>query len=47
MVLRVTDAVVADHDITNTVTGHAVTRGARPWTSSASASARCRWNATS
>jgi hypothetical protein len=27
MGLRVTDAVVADHDITNTVTGHAVTRG--------------------
>ena len=28
MSLRVTDAVVADHDLTNTVTGHAVTRGA-------------------
>jgi len=28
MGLRVTDAVVADHDITNTVTGHAVSRGA-------------------
>ena len=28
MGLRVTDAVVADHDLTNTVTGHAVTRGA-------------------
>ena len=28
MGLRVSDAVVADHDITNTVTGNAVTRGA-------------------
>jgi hypothetical protein len=27
MGLRVTDAVIADHDITNTVTGNAVTRG--------------------
>ena len=29
MGLRVTDAVVADHDITHTVTGNAVTRGTR------------------
>ena len=28
MGLRVSDAVVADHDITNTVTGNAVSRGA-------------------
>jgi len=28
MGLRVSDAVIADHDLTNTVTGHAVTRGA-------------------
>ena len=28
MSLRVTDAVVADHDLTNPVTGHAVARGA-------------------
>ena len=29
MGLRISDVVVADHDITNTVTGHAVTRAPR------------------
>jgi hypothetical protein len=31
MGLPVSDAVVADHDISNTVTGNAVTRGAPGW----------------